>query len=59
MSRLRGQDGRIRLARPNSNGDKEIFIFPVQLTTKDWQPYPVDPDSAIYVTSIQPRNPVL
>ena len=32
-----GQDCRTRLARPNSqartNGDREIFIFPVQLTT--------------------------
>ena len=25
-----------------ANGDREIYIFPVQLTT-DWQPYPVDP----------------
>ena len=32
-----GRDCRTRLARPNSqartNGDREIFIFPVQLTT--------------------------
>ena len=31
-----GRDGRPRLARPNyqgANGDREIFIFPVQLTT--------------------------
>ena len=33
----RGRDGRTRLARPNSQartyGDREISIFPVQLTT--------------------------
>ena len=29
-----------------ANGDREIFIFPVQLTIKqDWQPYSVDPYS--------------
>ena len=30
-------------------GDRGISIFPVQLTTseQDWQPYPVDPYSAI------------
>ena len=31
-----------------AKGDREIFIFPVQLTTsKDKQPYPVDPSLAI------------
>ena len=38
-----GQDGRTRLARPNSRaraGTGEIFIFPVQVTTGKigWQP---------------------
>ena len=28
-----------------ANADREIFIFPVQLTVQDWQPYPVDPYS--------------
>ena len=29
-----------------ANGDRENFIFPVQLThEQDWQPYPVDPYS--------------
>ena len=46
-----GRDCRTRLARQNSqartNADREISIFPVQLTTyvQDWQPYPVDPYS--------------
>ena len=32
-----------------AKGDREIFIFRVQLTTSriGWQPYPVDPYSAI------------
>ena len=25
-----------------ANADREIFIFRVQLTKQDWQPYPVD-----------------
>ena len=38
---LRGQ-----IIRPN--GDREMLIFPVQLTTsRIWQPYPADPYSAI------------
>ena len=48
-----GRDGRTRLARPNSqagvNGDRKMFIFPVQLTDREqnFQPYPVEPYSAI------------
>ena len=42
-----GQDGRTRLARPNSQartgtGKSSFSLF------KDWQPYPVDPYSAIF-----------
>ena len=29
---------------PSMNADREIFMFPVQLTT-GWQPYPFDPYS--------------
>ena len=29
------------------NGDRGIFTFSVQLTTSRWQPYPVDPYSAL------------
>ena len=45
------RDCRTRLARPNSqaqtNADREILMFLVQLTTKKaaWQPHPVDPCS--------------
>ena len=52
-----GRDMRIRLARPSSKaragtGKHETFIFPVQLTTseQDWQPPPVDPYSAIFIS---------
>ena len=36
-----------------ANGNREIFIFLfIQLTTDDWQPYPVDLYSAIYVCMV-------
>ena len=45
-----GRDGRIRLARPNSQartGTGE-YSFPCSADhEQDWQPYPVDPYSAI------------
>ena len=50
-----GRDCRTRLAKPNSqartNADREMFIFPVQLTTCriDNLTYPVDPYSSCYI----------
>ena len=52
-----GRDCRTSLSRPNSylvgtNADREIFIFPLQLTTCRiaWQPYPVDSLLLLYVS---------
>ena len=35
----------------HTHADREIFIFPAQLTTyvQDWQPYPVDPYFSCYL----------
>ena len=49
-----GRDGSTRLARLNFQArrgtDKEVFIFPCSVGhEQDWQPYPVDPYSALCV----------
>ena len=33
--------------RASKNGDREMFISPVQLTEQDWQPYTVDAYSTV------------
>ena len=57
MSRLTRDTGRLNPSRETkfsgANGDKGIFIFRCSADhEQDWQPYPVDPYSAIYVMTI-------
>ena len=54
MSRLT-RDGTVepvsrdQILRRERGYDREIFNFPVQLTTQEWQPYLVDPYSCLAV----------
>ena len=47
MSRLTRDNPSRETKLSGTHGDRGMFIFPVHDHEQDWQPYPVDPYSAI------------